>query len=64
MVEPPTLHQWQFKIFIIVSVIVAAKIFVGIDNAFPGIRETFVFRYIIKPLLYIIGIILVLLFIA
>lgn len=64
MVELPTLYQWLFKIAIIVFAIAVGYIFVGIDKVFPGFRKTIVFKYIVTPLLYITGGILVFLFIA
>lgn len=64
MVELPTLYQWLFKIAIIVFAIAVGYIFVGIDKVFPKFKNTIVFKYIVTPLLYVIGGILVFLFIA
>ena len=64
MVELPTFYQWIFKIALILFLIGMGLLAVWIDKVFPNFKKTLIFRYIIKPIIYIIGIILMLLFIA
>lgn len=64
MTDKPTFYGWLMKIAIILIVVVFAYLYKWIDKAFPGFKKTAVFRYAVTPLLYIIGFILVILFIA
>jgi hypothetical protein len=64
MVELPTLYQWLFKIAIIVFAIAVGYIYIGVDKVFPRLKNTIIFKYIVTPLLYIAGGILVFLFIV
>lgn len=64
MVELPTFYQWLFKIALILFLIGMGLLAVWIDKLFPNLKNTLIFRYVIKPAIYIISIILILLFIA
>lgn len=64
MVEKPTLYQWLLKIAIILVFIAIGYIAVMVDKIFPSFKDTITFRYIIKPVLYLVGIALIILFIT
>lgn len=63
MTELPTFYQWIFKIALFLFFIGMGYLVIWIDKVFPNFKKTLIFRYIIKPVIYTIGIIL-LLFIA
>lgn len=55
MIEKPTLYGWLLKIAIVVSIVIFGYIFVHIDRLFPNFKNTLVFKFVIIPVLYIIG---------
>lgn len=62
--EKPTLYQWLTKIIIIGIVIIMANLFVILDKKYPNFKNSLFFKYVITPLLYVLGFILVIIFIA
>lgn len=49
-----TLYGWLFKIAIVVVIIIFVNLCITIDKKFPWFKNTFVFRYVITPIIYII----------
>lgn len=64
MTDKPLFYTWLVKIAIVIAVVAFTYAFVYIDRRHPDFKKTWIFRFIITPLLYIIGFILIILFIA
>ena len=64
MIEKPSMYNWFMKIAIVITVVVFTYAFIYIDRKYPGFKTTWIFRFIATPILYIIGFILIILFIA
>lgn len=64
MIDKPSMYTWLVKIAIVIAVVVFTYAFIYIDKNHPGFKATWIFRFIVTPLLYIIGFILIILFIA
>lgn len=64
MTDKPSFYTWLVKIAIVIAVVAFTYAFVYIDRRHPDLKKTRIFQFIITPLLYIIGFILIILFIA
>lgn len=64
MTNKASLYTWLVKIVIVLAVVVFTYAFIYIDKKYPGFKATWIFRFIVTPILYIIGFVLIILFIA